>query len=152
MARIRRRGLGALLRVAHAGDGHDQIEPPANHCRGYGLALPQRVETRAEDVSGWSARSSKGRRGRNADHSKSSHFSGRCDGGRKCRVVQGPPVQCGCGTAGNDHGSSAAVGWWFLLLGRRVHRRRTDARRGLHRRSLRRSRQKRRPIGVDRTR
>ena len=54
--------------------------------------------------------------------------------------------------AGNDHGSSAAVGRWFLLLGRRVHRRRTDARRGLHRCSLRGRRQKRRPIGVDRTR
>ena len=58
----------------------------------------------------------------------------------------------GRAAAGNDHGPSAAVDRWFLLLGRHVHRRRTDARRGLHRCPLRGRRQKRRPIGVDRTR
>ena len=71
-----------------------------------------------------------------AEHSKSSHLPGRPDGGRECRAVQGSSFQCGTRAASrNDNRPSGKVG--RLLLGIRLPRRRTDARRRHHRCPLR---------------
>ena len=40
----------AVLHTAHAGDGHDQVEPATDHRQRNGLALPRRVEARAENL------------------------------------------------------------------------------------------------------
>jgi NitT/TauT family transport system substrate-binding protein len=51
LARLRPRGLAALLRTAAARGRHDRVQPERAACRGHGLALPQRAEARAEGVS-----------------------------------------------------------------------------------------------------
>ena len=52
VARLRRRGHGPLLFAAAARGGHDQIDPQQDHRAGHRLALLQRAQARAEDLSG----------------------------------------------------------------------------------------------------
>ena len=50
VAGLRCRGFGPLLCAAHAGDGHDQVEPARDHRQRNGFPLPQRVEARVENA------------------------------------------------------------------------------------------------------
>ena len=52
VAGLRSRRLAAVLRAAHAGDGHDQVESAKDHRQRHRLALPRRAEARAEDLIG----------------------------------------------------------------------------------------------------
>src|SRR5271166_1496678 len=51
MARVRRRGHSAVLCASASRSRPDQINPPEDHCRQHGLALPRRAQARAEGVS-----------------------------------------------------------------------------------------------------
>src|SRR2546430_14542735 len=51
MARVRRRGHAAVLCPPHARCGLRQVEPAKDHHRRHRLAIPERAQTRAEDMN-----------------------------------------------------------------------------------------------------
>ena len=51
LARVRPRGLAAVLRAAPPRGRHDHVQPEPAHRRGHRLALPERAQARAEGVT-----------------------------------------------------------------------------------------------------
>ena len=101
VARLRPRGHAAVLRVAAARGGHDQVEPAEDHRRRHGLALPRRAEARAEDVRAL-ASSWRGRRDMPIIP-EPSPLPGRSDGSRRCGPYRRPDTGSGRATAGDNN-------------------------------------------------
>src|SRR5215472_10107215 len=92
MARVRSGGHDSVLRIALARSGLNQVEPPENHRRRYGLAFFERAQTRAEDVSAKERATHEARRERRVPSELTSRSGAPDRASRLCRRLRDNPL------------------------------------------------------------